>query len=179
VRIPGHRTATGEASPRPRSQESWIQTLAQIANAANTIWQSLGDAPATDLRTYSEQVAARLDDAEQAQADRTIAQQAADAALRRLGGHEATAQRHSDAIARLCQAASVEAANQLLEAEESSNRKREAQESVDRTRGQLAAASKRTVPELRELILDRDAARMDSDEMSLTEEQSQLEKEMM
>jgi DNA repair protein SbcC/Rad50 len=114
------------------------QALAHIANAANTIWESLGDAPATDLRTYSEQVAARLDDAEQAQAERTMAQQAADAALRSLSGHEATARRHSDAIARLCQAASVETANQLPEAEESSTRKREAQESVDKTRRQLS-----------------------------------------
>lgn len=154
------------------------QALFVLTTSAKAIWEALGDAEPADLRLYSEHIAARLETAEVVQRGRALAQQAADNALENQLGHEATAARYLKVIVELCRSAGVESANRLPEAEENSRRKRDAQEKVDRSRAQLALASRRSVDDLRALLADRDAARMDADEESYTQEQTQVEGEL-
>jgi DNA repair protein SbcC/Rad50 len=139
-------------------QERAEEALAVLAASATAIRESLGDPEPTDLRLYSEHLSARLETAETAQTARTLAQQAADSARESQRAHEATAARHENVIAALCLAAAVASVNQLPEAENNSLRKRGAQAELDRSRSQLALASRRTVDELRALLADQDVA---------------------
>jgi len=152
--------------------------LEQLGLAVEAICTPLGDALPADLRMYSDQVMARLGDAEQAREERTRTQQAIDAAVANIRLHEATAVRHGDTLARLCQAAAVQSVHQLPEVEENAFRKRYAQESLDRTREQLAKASKRSLVDLRRLIADRDAAAMDTEEKSLSQAQTRIDEDL-
>jgi exonuclease SbcC len=156
-------------------QERAEEALAVLAASARAIWESLGDPEPKDLRLCSERLSARLEAAETAQTARALAQQAADSARDSQRTHEATAARHEAVIATLCLAAAVASVNQLPEAENNSRRKREAQAELDRSRSQLALASRRTVDELRALLADQDAARMDTEEASYSQEQVQVD----
>ena len=151
------------------------QALALLDHAAKAIWQVLRGPEPVDLRLYIGQIGARLNIAEAIQTERTLAQQALEAAQKTQREHEDTAGRHQKILSGLCLAADVGSPNQLPEAEEQSRRKREAQGEVDRSTSQLALASRRSVGELRTLLADHDAARMDADEMSCSNELSQLE----
>ena len=151
------------------------QALTLLDDAAKAICQMLGGPEPADLRLYVEQVFARLNAAEAVQTERTLAQQALEAAQKTQREHEDTGGRHQQVLSALCLAAGVESVNQLPEAEEQSRRKREAQSEVDRSNSQLALASRRSVDELRTLLADYDAASMDADEMSFSDELNQLE----
>lgn len=154
------------------------QGLLVLADSAKGIRESLGDAEAGDLRLYIERVVGRLDAAETVQAARALAQHLLDNALVSLRDHEQTAKLHQKALTTLCEAAGVESVNLLPEAEEQSRRKREALNEVDRSRNQLAQVSRRSSDELRALLADQDAARMDADEASCTQEQIQVEEKL-
>ena len=164
------RLAAAQAKERRASQ-----ALSLLGDAAKAIWQVLDGPEAVDLRLYIEQVSARLNAAEALQAERTLSQQALEAAQRMQREHEDTGARHQQVLSALCLAAGVESAHQLPEAEEQSRRRREAQSEVDRSSSQLALASRRSVDELRTLLADYDAARMDADEMSFSDELNHLE----
>ena len=151
------------------------QALALLDDAAKAIWQVLGGSEPLDLRLHIEQVSARLIAAEEVQTKRTLAQQALEAAQKTQREHEDTGARHQQVLSTLCLAAGVDSANHLPEAEEQSRRKRDAQSEVDRSSSHLAQASRRSVDELRTLLADYDAARMDADETNFSEELNQLE----
>jgi DNA repair protein SbcC/Rad50 len=157
-----------------RNQARSEQSLSQIVASAQAIWEHLEDQPPADLRIYGEQLAARLDAADAAQTEQTLAQQALNTARASLRDHEAMVQRYSDAILALCRAAGVESPSALPAAEEMSRRKREAQDSIDRTRALLAQASKRTIDDLRSLLQDQDAVQIDTQEATLIQEQETL-----
>lgn len=164
------RFAAAQAKVRRASQ-----AIAVLDDAAKAIWQVLGGPEPVDLRLYVEQVSARLVAAEAVQTERTLAHQALEAAQKTQREHEDTGARHQQVLSALCLAADVESANQLPEAEEQSRRKREAQSEVDRSSSQLALASRRSLDELRTQLADYDAARMDADEISFSDELNQLE----
>lgn len=164
------RLAAAQSKERRASQ-----ALTLLDDAAKAIWQVLGGPEPADLRLYVEQVFTRLNAAEAVQTERTVVQQALEAAQKTQREHEDTGERHQQVLSALCLAAGVESANQLPEAEEQSRRKREAQSEVDRSNSQLAQASRRSVDELRTLLADYDAARRDADEMSFSDELNQLE----
>jgi hypothetical protein len=146
--------------------------LASLRGMARVLWEGLGDAPPADLRLYCDQLLARLESAERVQAEHHLARQATDQARATQRDHEALELKHRESLSGLCHAAGVDSASELPEAEELSRRKRDAQQVVDRTRVQLAQASKRTALELRTLTAARDVAQMDADEESLTQEQN-------
>lgn len=154
------------------------QGLSLLTDNGRAICNSLGQAELTDLRLFAEQAAARLDLAERVRAERTSTQQALDKAIQSHRDHEAAAGRHQGVLTTLCGAAGVASATQLPEAEENSRRKRQAQETVDHARDQLALASRRTVDELRALLSDMDAARMDADETTYQQEQSLMDEQL-
>lgn len=151
------------------------QALSLLEVSARAIWQALGESEPLDLRLYIEQISARLVAAEEVRTKRKLAQQALEAARKTQREHEDTAARHQQVLSALCLAAGVDSANLLPEAEEQSRRKREAQSEVDRSSSHLAQASRRSVDELRSLLADHEAARMDADETSFSYELSQLE----
>ncbi|MES2356654.1 MAG: AAA family ATPase [Pseudomonadota bacterium] len=151
------------------------QALSVMEDSAKAIWETLGDPKPVDLRLYVEHVSVRLATAEEVQTARQIAQQALDTALIRQREHEETATRHQRIIEKLCLAAGVVSPNLLPEAEEQSRRKRDAQNEADRSKIQLAQASRRSIDELRTLLADHDAARMDAEELAWTQEQSQVD----
>lgn len=167
------RLAAAQAKERRASR-----SLALLDDAGRAIWQVLAGPEPSDLRLYIEQVSARLNAAEAVQTERTLTQQALEAAQKMRREHEDTGARHQQVLSALCLAAGVESANQLPEAEEQSRRKREAQSEVDRASSQLALASRRSVDELRTLLADYDAARMDADEMSWSDELNRLEPDL-
>jgi exonuclease SbcC len=151
------------------------QTLAVLAADAKAIWESLGDPEPSDLRLYGERLSARLAAAEHVRNERAFAEQAAESARTSEHNHQSTATRYRQALADLCRAAAVESAALLPEAEDQSRRKREAQEMADKSRTQLAAASRRSIEELRALLVDHDSARMDADEASYMQQQSEID----
>ncbi|KAE8760831.1 AAA family ATPase [Paraburkholderia madseniana] len=167
------RLATAEAKER-RAREA----LSILENTALAIAKTLGDPEFVDIRLYIESLSTRLELAEKVQTSRTLAQNALESALERQLGHEQTASGHEEILTSLCLAAGVESPVLLPEVEEQSRRKREAQLEFDRASSQLAEASRRTVEELRVLLVDHDAARMDADEISCTLEQGQLEEQL-
>ena len=118
---------------------------------AKAVWGFLGETEPSDLRLYAERLAVRLAAAEAVQRDRALAQQAADSALTSQRNHEGTVARYRKVLVDLCRAAGVESETQLPEAEERSRRRRETQDAVDRSGIQLAAASRRSIDELRAL----------------------------
>ena len=154
------------------------QALSLLADAGRAICTSIGEAEPADLRLFAEQASARLNLAERIQAERTSTQQALDKAIQSQRDHEAAAARHQAVLTALCAAAGVAMATQLPEAEESSRRKRAAQETVDHARNQLAMASRRTVDELRALLSEMDATRMDVDETIYQQEQLLIDEKL-
>ncbi len=164
------RLASAQAKERRANQ-----ALSLLEDAATAIWQALGGSEPLDLRLYIEQISARLISAEEVQTQRTLALQALEVAQKTQRDHEDTGARHQQVLSDLCVAAGVDTANHLPEAEEQSRRKRDAQSEVDRSSSHLAQASRRSVDELRTLLADYDAARMDADETNFSDELNQLE----
>jgi uncharacterized protein YhaN len=164
------RLATAEAK-----QNRARHALSVLVNAAHAIAKTLGDQELIDTRLYIERLSTRLESAEQVRASRALAQNALDTALESQRNHEGTAARHEGHLASLCKAAGVESAPLLPEAEEQSRRKREAQTEVDRASSQLAQASRRTIDELRTLLVDQDSARIDAEEATCMQEQADLD----
>jgi DNA repair protein SbcC/Rad50 len=154
------------------------QALAVLVTAAKAVWESLGETEPSDLRFYGECLAGRLVAAEAVQRERALAQQAADSALTSQRNHETTAARYRKVLAELCRAAGVESETLLPEAEERSRRRRETQDAVDKSRVQLAAASRRSIDDLRALLAGQEAAQMDADELAHERELSEIDKEL-
>lgn len=163
------RVAAAEAN-RARAGEA----LSLIKDSAAVIWRALGDAEPEQVRLYVDQTVTRLDSAEAVQRARDLAKQARDRAVEDQRIHGSTASLHQNALVALCALAQVESANLLPEAEEQSRRKREAQVEIDRSRQQLALASRRTIDELRTLLAPEDLGKMDANEVSWTAEQDQI-----
>lgn len=166
------RERLGDASVK---EERAKGSLAFMEDAARAIWQSLGDQEPPALRLYIERLSGRLDAAESIQAEYLLSLQALTAAQNSLQEHEETRQRHQQILIDLCKAADVESPNQLPEVETDSQRKRDALLEVDRSRMQLAQASRQSVEELQSLLANYDAARMEAEEMAFTEELKHLE----
>ncbi|MEO8937885.1 MAG: AAA family ATPase [Burkholderiaceae bacterium] len=154
------------------------QALSVLATAALAIRESLGDMEPIDLRLYVERIIARLEAAEAVQTARLLAHQAVDRASASQRDHARTAERHEKVIATLCAAAGVESVVLMPEAEARSRRKRDAQEEVDRTGEQLALASRRSIDELRALLVDQDLAQINADEMSHSQEQIRVDERL-
>jgi DNA repair protein SbcC/Rad50 len=158
-------------STRARAQKALEELSARAANVATL----LKDEPPGDLSLYAERLTRRLDEAERAHAMKTRAAQRVESAQHSLADHLATARRHHERLDKLCVAAGVLAAHELPQSELDSQRKRGAQATVDISNGQLANASKRKINELRELLANREFAKMDSETNSLTQAQTQTE----
>jgi uncharacterized protein YhaN len=152
--------------------------LERLLRQGRELAQALGETAPPDLRLYVEQLVERLKQAKEADTARRVAEQGLEQALAGRREQEATAQRHADTLQRLCIAANVESTDALPEAEEQSRRKREAQLDADRARKDLAGASARTAPQLRELLRDYDAERMENEEAGSTAELARLETEL-
>lgn len=154
------------------------QALSVLEDRTRSIAADLGDPEPADIRLYIERISDRLDAAEATAQELALARQALEAALDSQRRHEETAARHESTLAKLCLAAGVDSVGMLPEAEEQSRRKRDAQSEFDRASGQLAQASRRPVAELRALLEDQDAARMDADEAACRQAQAQVEEEL-
>jgi exonuclease SbcC len=152
--------------------------LERLLRQGRELAQALGETAPSDLRLYVEQLLERLKQAKQADTARRVAEQGLEQALASHREQEATAQRHADTLQRLCHVANVESTDALPEAEEQSRRKREAQLDADRARKDLAGASARTVDQLRELLRDHDAERLETQEAESTAELARLETEL-
>jgi uncharacterized protein YhaN len=154
------------------------QALSVLENRTLSIAADLGDPEPADIRLYIERISDRLDAAEATEKELALARQALEAALDSQRRHEETAARHESTLAKLCLAAGADSVAMLPEAEEQSRRKREAQLEFDRASGQLAQASRRPAAELRALLENQDAARMDADEAACRQAQVQLDDEL-
>lgn len=152
--------------------------LATLERQAGAIAESLGDPPPSDLRLYIDRLVARLNAAKEIQNARALAEQALGKALSSQRAHEEAAAKDAEVLAALCLAVGVTFATMLPEAEDRSRRKRETQADVDRSRAQLAKASRHSVDALRALLEGQDAARMDADEASCTVELATLEAQL-
>jgi uncharacterized protein YhaN len=138
--------------------------LDRLLDQGRELAQALGETLPSDLRLYVEQLGARLDEARQTASARTVAQQKLEDAEARQLEQETLAQRHAATLQRLCEAANVQSPQSLPDAEQQSQRKRQAQFDADRARRDLAAASPRGVDDLRALLRDYDAERMEAEE---------------
>jgi uncharacterized protein YhaN len=150
----------------------------RLLRQARDLAQALGESAPADLRLYAERLAERLRQAKQADTERRVAEESLKQAQASRSEQEATAQRHADTLARLCHAANVASADALPQAEEQSRRKREAQADADRARKDLALASSRPAEQLRALLRDYDAERMDAEEAAAHAELGQLESQL-
>jgi uncharacterized protein YhaN len=159
------RAAMDAASARQlRARHALDRLLGQGRELA----QALGETLPGDLRLYVEQLEARLKQARLTDSARAVAQQGLEDAEARQIEQETLAQRHAATLQRLCQAANVETPENLFDAEEQSQRKRQAQFDADRARKDLAGASPRVVDDLRALLRDYDAERLDAEEDEAT-----------
>jgi uncharacterized protein YhaN len=149
--------------------------LDRLLGQGRELAQALGEPAPADLRLYVEQLEARLRQAKQAESERAVKQQGLEDAQERQHEQESKAQGHAATLERLCRAAGVDSPAALPEAEEQSQRKRQAQHEADRARKDLAAASPRSLDELRALLRDYDAERMDADEEQASSDLSALE----
>jgi exonuclease SbcC len=154
------------------------EALERLNDQCLTVASTLGDTVPSDLRLYAERLLARLKAARQVEADRAIASQAREAALKSKRTHEDSAAMHVLVLEGLCEAAGVASKALLPHAEEQSRRKREAQVQVDQARSQLAQASRRSTEVLRTLLTGRDSASMDADEAECSRMLSLLEEEL-
>ena len=170
-RLGAAKTEFDSASARElRAQQAFERLLDQ----GHQLAQALGDAPAADLRHYVEQLQARLAQARQVDGERLRKQEALEESQERQREQESLAQRHRTELERLCRAANVDAPEALPAAEEQSKRKRQAQAEADRARKDLAVASSRPVDELRALLRDYDAERMDDEQKQVSAELEKL-----
>lgn len=121
------------------------------------------------------QLEARLKQAKQVHSERALKQQALEDAQPRQLEQESLVKRHEAALERLCRAADVGSPEALPEAEAQSQRKRQAQADADRARKDLVVASSRHVDELRALLSDYDAERIDDEEAQASTDLAALE----
>jgi uncharacterized protein YhaN len=149
--------------------------LDRLVGQGRELAQALGESAPADLRQYVEQLEARLRQARQVENDRALKQQALEDAQARQHEQESLAQRHAATLERLCRSANVDAPGALPEAEEQSQRKRQAQLDADRARKDLAAASPRSMDELRALLRNYDGERLEADKEQASSELSELE----
>jgi uncharacterized protein YhaN len=152
--------------------------LDRLLGQGRELAQALGETLPGDLRLYVERLAARLAEARLAESARTVAQQKLEDAEARQQEQEMLVQRHAATLQRLCQAAGVQSPESLPGAEEESQRKRQAQVEADRARRDLAAASPYTVDELRALLRDYDAERMELEADEASAALAALEQEL-
>ncbi|NHZ78213.1 AAA family ATPase [Massilia sp. CCM 8695] len=154
------------------------QAFERLQGQGRELAQAMRDPPAADLRHYVEQLEARLAQARRIDNERALKQQALDDAQERWREQESLAQRHQAELERLCRAANVDAPEALPAAEEQSKRKRLAQADADRVRKDLAVASSRPLDELRALLRDYDAGRMDDEQNQVSAELGKLEEDL-
>jgi uncharacterized protein YhaN len=152
--------------------------LDRLLGQGRELAQSLGDPVPGDLRLYVEQLEARLKQAKLAESERAVKLQGLEDAQERQHVEESKAQGHAATLERLCRAAGVESPEALPEAEEQSQRKRQAQLEADRARRDLAAASPRSMDDLRALLRDYDPERMDAEEEQASADLSTLEQQL-
>ena len=138
--------------------------LGRFDEQVSAVALRLGDAAPAEPRLYVERIAARLTRARDVQTQRIVAAQGLAAALAGQLSHEETTARHAAVLQNLCQAAGVQSAAQLPQAEEQSRRRREAQAGVDRSQAQLAQASRHALPALRQLLAQQDTVSMEAEE---------------
>jgi uncharacterized protein YhaN len=150
----------------------------RLLDQGRDLAQALGETLPRDLRLYVERLAARLAEARQAESARTVAQQKLEDAQGRQQEQETLVEQHVATLRRLCQAANVQSPESLPGAEEQSQRKRQAQFDADRARRDLAAASPNSVDELRALLRDYDAERMESEADEAAAALAALEQEL-
>lgn len=145
---------------------------------AGEIAARLSESRPPELRLYIDRLAGRLALAEQADAERRLAQQALDTALANQRQQEQAADRHAAILASLCRAAGVDSSAMLPDAEERSKRKRDAQAELDRSSLQIAQSSPRHIPELRALLNERDPASIEAEEQECAQLLAQSQDEL-
>lgn len=147
-----------------RAETHARDAIAALERQATTLAEALGDEPPTDLRLHADHAAARLDAAAKAQQAQDLATHALATADADHRDHEAAALDATTKLTTLCAAASVASAADLPDAEAQSQRRRDAEADVERTRAQLAEASRRPLDELRALLRDHDPVALDAEE---------------
>lgn len=157
-----------------RAQHTFDRLMGQARELAEAMEEKLPG----DLRLYVAQLETRLKKAKLTESERSLKQQSLKDAQERQHEQESLAQRHEATLERLCRAANVSSPDALPEAEAQSQRKRQAQADADRARKDLAAASSRPVDELRILLRDYDAERMDDEEAQASAELAAVETEL-
>ena len=150
------------------------RALSTIVASAGAIALQLHDVPPADPRHYSARLQKRLEAATDRSQQLQLARQALKSAERSAKEHESNAARHAQTLARLCEAAAVQTPRQLPGIEYQSNRKRTSLDTVDQCKRQLAAASKRGIEELRQLVSARDLGQIDDAESTLSTERDTL-----
>lgn len=151
---------SGAAAKKKRSTE----LLDGLERQVRSVLAACGESETTDYRLAIERMSTRLVSARSAEKNLALAQQALEAAQERERNHADVAMKQARLLKALCVAAGVEEPGLLPAAEELSRRKRGAQAELDRCRAYLARASRRPISELRSLLLEHDAARMDAEE---------------
>ncbi|MFZ6770611.1 AAA family ATPase [Undibacterium sp. Di26W] len=160
-------------------KEARIQNSLQGLEAqADAIANALAETRTLELRLFIDEVVARLSIAKNVQAARTLAEQALEANLTRKRFNEETVTRCESMLHGLCLAAKVASSHMLPEAEDRAQRKREAQAEMDRARAQLAQASRHPADVLRHRLHNQDAACLDADEISLSNELTALDEKL-
>ncbi|HEX8610081.1 MAG TPA: AAA family ATPase [Telluria sp.] len=154
------------------------QAFDRLQGLGRELAEAMGDAPPANLRHYVEQLQARLAQARRTDSEHALKQQALEEAQERWREQESLAQRHQAELERLCRAANVDAPEALPAAEAQSQRKRGAQAEADRVRRDLATASSRPVDELRALLRDYDAERMNDEQSQVSAELATLEESL-
>jgi uncharacterized protein YhaN len=152
--------------------------LDRLMGQSRELAQAMGETLPGDLRLYVEQLVARLKQARLVESERALKQQGLEDAQESRHKQENLAQGHQATLERLCRAADVDGPEALPEAEAQAQRKRQAQAEADRARRDIAAASSRPVDELRALLRDYDAERMDDEEARASAELAALETEL-
>jgi uncharacterized protein YhaN len=150
------------------------RALTAILASAGVIALQLHEGPPADPRHYSARLQKRLEAATDRSRQLQLARQALESAERSAKEHASNAARHADTLGRLCEAAAVQTPRELPEIEYQSNRKRTALDTVDQCKRQLAAASKRRIDELRQLVSVRDLGQLDDAERALSTERDTL-----
>lgn len=141
--------------------------LAVHEAAAASIADALGEPAPSDVVLAAERWSARAAQAQARQASADRAAQRLAAADEAVAAHRAKAARHRATLTRLCEAAGVDSATDLPEAEARSARKREAERDASTAARALAQASRRTAAELAQALDGRDALALQADEARL------------
>ncbi|MBI1890208.1 MAG: AAA family ATPase [Burkholderiales bacterium] len=165
-------TALLQAQEKERKARDILQRLNQ---QAETIASVLGEEKKDrDLRLYIDSLKKRLQTARDVEKIYEADLQSQRQAEESQRTYQEEAQKFTEKLEALCNAAQVESIDKLPYAEEESRRKRNAQQEVDRSNSELAEASRYSIEELRDLLKDKDSATLDSEEASADQELSSL-----